>query len=108
MACYLPGDVVLARMRVAGRGGIKVRPAVVIAAGEDGSYTVCPVSSRPPRDSPSLPLGLDDFASGGLDLFSESYVLLGHPAVIRSADIAGLRGRLGPETAGELSRMAGR
>lgn len=102
MSRYLPGDVVLAWMQVAGRGAFKVRPAVVIAEGEDGSFTVCPVSSRPARDSPSLPLALDDFATGGLDLFSESFVLVEYAAVVRSADIVGLKGRLSFGTADEL------
>ena len=52
-----------------------VRPVVVVSVGEGGSLLICPVSSSPSTDGVSIPLSLDDFARGGLDLFTESYVL---------------------------------
>lgn len=97
MGRYAGGDVLLAVVRIGREGEEKVRPAVVIAAGEDGRLTVCPVSSSPSFDGPSVPLSLDDFARGGLDLFGESYVLVAHPSIIRTADVVGKKGTLLPE-----------
>jgi len=94
---YVGGDVLLASVRIGSLGEEKVRPVVVIAAGEDGSLIVCPVSSSPSSDGPSVPLSLDDFARGGLDLFAESYALAAHPSTIRAADIVGKKGTLQPE-----------
>ena len=97
MGQYVSGDVLLAAVRIRGGGEEKVRPVVVIAAGENGCLLVCPVSSSPSFDGPSVPLSLDDFARGGLDLFAESYALAAHPSAIRSADIVGKKGALLPE-----------
>ena len=97
MGQYVSGDVLLAAVRIGGGGEEKVRPVVVIAAGENGCLLVCPVSSSPSFDGPSVPLSLDDFARGGLGLFTESYALAAHPSAIRSADIIGKKGTLLPE-----------
>ncbi len=97
MGRYVGGDVLLAPVRIGGLGEEKVRPVVVIAAGEDGGLIVCPVSSSPSSDGPSVPLSLNDFARGGLDLFAESYVLAAHPSAIRAADVVGKKGTLLPE-----------
>ncbi|HOI12607.1 MAG TPA: type II toxin-antitoxin system PemK/MazF family toxin [Methanoculleus sp.] len=98
MGHYVGGDVVLAPVRI-GRGGErKVRPVVVVSAGEDGSLLVCPVSSSPSTDGISIPISLDDFACGGLDLFTESYALAAHAAAIRPAEVVGKKGTLIPET----------
>jgi len=97
MGRYVSGDVLLAAVRIGGGGEEKVRPVVVIAAGENGCLLVCPVSSSPSFDGPSVPLSLDDFARGGLGLFVESYALAAHPSAIRSADIIGKKGTLLPE-----------
>ncbi|KDE56399.1 hypothetical protein EI28_09790 [Methanoculleus sp. MH98A] len=98
MGRYASGDVVLAPVRIGGGGERKVRPAVVVSAGESGSLLVCPVSSSPSADGISIPLSLDDFARGGLDLFTESYALAAHAATIRTADVIGKKGTLLPET----------
>ena len=98
MGRYASGDVILAPMRVGGAGEWKVRPAVVIATEEDGSLLVCPVSSKPPSDTPSVQLSLDDFVQGGLDLFGESYVLTGYPLTTRPAGVVAKKGSLHPET----------
>ena len=98
MGRYASGDVILAPMRVGGAGEWKVRPAVVIATEEDGSLRVCPVSSKPPSDTPSVQLSLDDFVQGGLDLFGESYVLTGYPLTTRPAGVVAKKGSLQPET----------
>lgn len=72
MGHYTGGDVLLASVRIGGPGACKVRPVVVISTGENGNLLVCPVSSSPSFDGPSIPLSLEDFARGGLDLFGES------------------------------------
>ena len=97
MSRYLPGDVVLVSIALDGRGGAKVRPSVVVRSGSDGTIGICPVSSQPPSDSTSILLGIHDFAQGGLDLFSDSYVMTGRILTIRNADVIGKRGRLLPE-----------
>jgi mRNA interferase MazF len=98
MGRYASGDLVLAPVRIGGGGERKVRPVVVIRGGERGSLLVCPVSSTPSSDGVSIPISLEDFASGGLDLFAESYVLAAHSATIQPADVAGKKGSLLPGT----------
>lgn len=98
MGYYTGGDVVLASVRIGGLGEWKVRPVVVVSAGENGDLLICPVSSSPSTDGISVPLSLDDFARGGLDLFTESYALTHHAATIRAVDVAGKKGSLLPET----------
>jgi mRNA interferase MazF len=97
MGTYAVGDVVLACVWMRGNGEWKVRPAVVVEAGSTGTLTVCPISSMASSDSVFVPLSLDDFACGGLDLFSESYALAGHFCTIRREDIVGKKGRLTEE-----------
>ncbi|WP_292406574.1 MULTISPECIES: type II toxin-antitoxin system PemK/MazF family toxin [unclassified Methanoculleus] len=98
MGRYNGGDVVLASVRIGGTGEGKVRPVVVVTAEESGNLVICPVSSSPSTDGISIPLSLDDFARGGLDLFTESYALTAYPAVIRPADVVGKKGTLLPGT----------
>lgn len=96
MGSYVRGDVLLAPVRF-GRGGEqKIRPVVVMDRGENGELIVSPVSSRPPSDLPWISLTMEDFAEGGLDLFSESYLLLSRICRITPADVAGKKGRLRP------------
>jgi len=98
MGRYASGDVILAPVRIGGGGERKVRPVVVVSAGEDGTLLVCPVSSSPSTDGISVSLSLHDFARGGLDLFIESYALAAHAATIRAAEVVGKKGTLIPET----------
>jgi len=98
MGQYVSGDVVLASVRIGGLGTWKIRPVGVVSAGENGDLLVCPISSSSSSDDPSVPLSLDAFARGGLDLFGESYVLTAYPSTIRAADVAGKKGTLLPET----------
>jgi mRNA interferase MazF len=106
MSRFLPGDVVLVSASIDERSGKKIRPAVVITSGEGGELSVCPVSSKPSSDSVSIPLSIDDFASGGLDLFTESYVLASRILPLRSSDVIGKRGRLVPESFAEIMAIA--
>jgi mRNA interferase MazF len=97
MGRYLRGDVILAPVAFEERGGAKTRPAVVISATETGTIRICPVSSRPPTDAPCIPISLDDFSEGGLDLFEESYIITTRIRTIVSGDVVAKRGRLTQE-----------
>ena len=105
MGSYVRGDVILAPVPYDERRGAKTRPAVVVAARENGEVCICPVSSRPPTNTPCIPIGLDDFADGGLDLFSESFVLTQKVTVIRSNEVIGKKGRLTQESIDSISEQ---
>jgi hypothetical protein len=94
MGHYYRGDVVIAPVACEEKGGIKTRPAVVIGTGEHGDVYVCPISSKPPSDAHCIPVTLDDFSEGGLDLFGESYILTSRVFVIRNGAVIGKRGHL--------------
>ena len=94
MGRYVAGDVLLALVALDDRTLPKTRPVVVIRTEESGRVHICPVSSKPPSDAPSLPLSIDDFSTGGLDLFAESYVMTSRVLCLRSGDVIGKRGRL--------------
>jgi len=104
MGQYACGDVLLATVALDDRTAAKIRPVVVIRAGAPGTFRVCPVSSKAPNDAPCLPLTIDDFETGGLDLFSESYVMTSRVLVLRAADVIGKKGRL---TRASLAEIAG-
>lgn len=105
MGHYSRGDVVLAPVACEDRGGVKTRPAVVIGTKEQGYVYLCPVSSKPSSDAPCMPISLDDFSEGGLDLFGESYVLSSVVRMIRNGDVIGKRGRLTTESLSSLLAM---
>ncbi len=98
MGHYSSGDVVIASVCFDGKSGVKIRPAMVIGRGERNDIFLCPISSRPATDTLSVPVSLDDFSEGGLDLFGESYVLASHVVRIRCGEIIGKKGRLTEET----------
>lgn len=102
MGSYRRGDVVLVPVRIRESGERKVRPAVVVRADEGGDLVVCPVSQKSSFDAPSIPISLRDFAEGGLDLFSESYVLASLPCRVQPAEVRGRKGRLREEVVAEL------
>jgi mRNA interferase MazF len=103
MGQYVNGDVLLASVALDDRTLPKIRPVVVIRTEEPGSVRICPVSSKPPSDAPSLPLTIDDFATGGLDLFGESYVMTSRVLTLRSGDVIGKKGRLTAEAFVEIA-----
>jgi len=105
MGQYVKGDVLLASVALDDRTLSKTRPVVVIGTEEPGRIHICPVSSKPPSDAPCLSLSIDDFATGGLDLFGESYVMTSRVLTIRSGDVIGKKGRLTQES---LAEIAGR
>ena len=103
MGQYVKGDVLLASVALDDRTSPKTRPVVVIRTQEPGMVCICPVSSKPPSDAPCLPVTIDDFATGGLDLFGESYVLTSRLLTIRSSDVIGKKGRLTMESFAEIT-----
>ena len=108
MGQYGKGDVLIASVALDDRTRPKTRPVIVIHAEDSGSIRICPVSSKPPSDAPSLPLSIDDFATGGLDLFGESYVMTSRVLVLRSGAVIGKKGRLTDESfAGILAQVPG-
>jgi len=98
MTKYSTGDVILARIRIEGRGEMKARPAVVISTSAGGDPLVYPISHTPSWNQPSIPLTLHDFTEGGLDILDESYVLTGQAQKISSFSVIGKKGRLSKET----------
>lgn len=106
MGTYTRGDVVLAAVPFNGYDGVKNRPAVVMAARENGDLMVCPVSSRAPSDAPCVPIVLDDFCEGGLDLFSESFALTARVTVISNRAVIAKKGRLMDEITGAICLQA--
>jgi mRNA interferase MazF len=105
MGHYCRGDVVIAPVACGEGGGIKTRPAVVIGTGDHGDVYVCPISSKPSSDTHCIPVNLDDFSEGGLDIFGESYILTSRVFVIRNGAVVGKRGRLTPETVSSVVTM---
>lgn len=105
MGQYARGDVVLASVSIDDRICAKVRPAIVVGIQKNGDVVVCPVSSRPPFDTPGIPISLDDFAEGGLDLFNESYVMTSRVRTIRRRDLIGKKGRLTSQAITEIARQ---
>jgi mRNA interferase MazF len=97
MGRYSRGDIVIAPVAMDQRSGTKTRPALVVGIGEHHVF-LCPISSRPPTDAPCVPVSLDDFSEGGLDLFGESYVLVSRVLKIHSSGIIGKKGHLSEET----------
>lgn len=106
MGQYVKGDVLLASVALDDRTAPKIRPVVVIRTEEPGRLHICPVSSKAPSDAPCLPLTLDDFSTGGLDLFGESYVMTSRVLTIRSGDVTGKKGRLTAESLAEITGPA--
>jgi hypothetical protein len=105
MGQYGTGDVLLASVALDDRSPPKIRPVVVIGTNAPGLIRICPVSSRPPFDAPCLPLTIDNFSHGGLDLFGESYIMTSRVLTIRNTDVIGKKGRLTPDS---LADIAGR
>jgi mRNA interferase MazF len=97
MGQYICGDVLLASVALDNRTSPKTRPVIVIRSEADGTMHICPVTSKPPTDAPSLPVTIDDFTTGGLDLFSESYVMTSRITTIRNNEVIGKKGRLTPD-----------
>jgi mRNA interferase MazF len=94
MGYYSPGDILLLPVDLGGVRGKKTRPALVVGTDGDQFLLVCPISRHPPGDDVCLPLDLEDFAVGGLDLFAGSYILTALTCRIRKSEVIGKKGRL--------------
>jgi mRNA interferase MazF len=105
MGHYCRGDVVIAPVACEEKGGIKTRPAVVVGTGDRGEVFVCPISSKPSSDAHFVPVSLDNFSEGGLDLFGESYILTSRVFVIRNSAVMGKRGHLTSESVSSVLTM---
>lgn len=105
MGHYLRGDVLLASVALGKRQAAKTRPVVVVCTSGTSGLQVCPVSSKPPTDAPCLPLSIDDFASGGLDLFTESYVMTSRVVTIGTSEVIGKKGRIREDFLDEIVRQ---
>ena len=103
MGYYTRGNVVIAPVAFQENGIAKTRPAVVIGTTKQGDVYLCPVSSKPSSDDSCVPISLDDFSEGGLDLFTESYVLTAQVRRIRSGEVIGKRGQLTGEIMAAIS-----
>jgi mRNA interferase MazF len=97
MSRYAPGDVLLVPFPFAGEDGTKLRPALVIALDAAGNPVCCPIRSTARPGTPCMPIGIDDFSAGGLDLFHESYVQADTVRTIRSGEVVGKKGEVAPE-----------
>jgi len=102
MGKYAVGDVLLVSVALDDRTPPKTRPVIVIGTEEAGLIRICPVSSKPPSDAPCLPLSIDDFATGGLDLFSDSYIMTLRVLTLRTGAVIGKKGRLNGEFLAEI------
>jgi mRNA-degrading endonuclease toxin of MazEF toxin-antitoxin module len=103
MGQYVKGDVLLASVALDDRTLPKTRPAVVIGTEEPGKVYICPVSSKQPSGAPSIPISLDDFSEGGLDLFVESFVMTSRVLTLTSGKVFGKKGRLTTEALTEIT-----
>lgn len=103
MGQYSTGDVLLVSVALDDRSSPKTRPVIVTGTVEPGLLVICPVSSKAPSDAPCLPLTLDDFASGGLDLFTESYVMTSRVLTVRTGSVIGKKGRLTQDALAEIA-----
>ncbi len=103
MGQYACGDVLLASVALDDRTPKKTRPVIVVRSGDSGLLHICPVSSKPPSDAPCIPLTIDDFSSGGLDLFSESYIMTSRVLTLASSAVIGKKGRLTSEALAEIT-----
>ncbi len=108
MSSYLPGDVLLVPFPFSGEQGNKLRPALVIGLSLSGDPVCCPVRSSPRAGALCVPIGIDDFASGGLDLFSESYVQADTVRTIRNCLVVGRKGRVTPEYLTQVTSLVPR
>jgi len=101
MSSYVPGDVVLVPFPHDGERDIKIRPALVIATRPDGNLSCCPIRSTPRAGTLCVPITIDDFVTGGLDLFSESFVQIDTVRRVHIGTVIGKKGRV----TGEFLRM---
>ncbi len=103
MSHYSRGDVILAPIRIGNESVRKVRPAAVLGSDAGGPLIVCPISCESPFDAACVPIALEDFESGGLEIFGESYLLVSVRCAIRTGEVVGKKGRLRKEVVERVS-----
>lgn len=108
MGRYVPGDVLLASVRLGKAGACKTRPVVVTRSLPGGELLICPISCSIRPDEPSYPLGLADFLKGGLDICEESFILIGRELRIRQGEVIGKKGTLCPSVLEDILRQGER
>lgn len=108
MPSYIPGDILLVPFPFAGEPGAKLRPALVIKLAGSGDPVCCPVRSSERAGARCIPLGIDDFATGGLDLFSVSFVQADTVRTIRAGSVVGKKGRVTPDYLAGIMQIARR
>jgi mRNA interferase MazF len=97
MSHYVPGDIVIVPFLHKGERTAKVRPAIVITTKQNGDLCCCPIRSTPRAGTSCIPITIDDFAVGGLDLFSESYVQIDTVLRVKTGTVIGKKGRVTAE-----------
>lgn len=107
MGQYYPGDVLLVPVDLGSARGNKIRPALVVRIDGPQHLITCPISGHPPRDGKCISLDLEDFVEGGLDLFSESYILVSSTCRVRSSWVIGKKGRVSREYLDTIIRSCG-
>lgn len=108
MSSFLPRDVILVPFPFAGEPGAKLRPALVIALAESGDPVCCPIRSSDRAGACCIPIGIDDFVAGGLDLFSVSFVQADTIRTVRAGSVVGKKGRVTTDYLAEIGRIVRR
>ena len=94
MSHYVPGDIILVPFPHGGERTAKVRPTIVIATRPNGDLCCFPIRSTPRAGTSCIPITIDDFVVGGLDLFSESYVQTDKVRRVKTGMVIGKKGRV--------------
>ena len=94
MSYYVPGDIILVPFPHEGERTAKVRPVIVIATRPNGDLCCFPIRSTPRAGTSCIPITIDDFVVGGLDLFSESYVQTDTVRRVKTGMVIGKKGRV--------------
>ena len=81
MGQFVKGDVVIITFPFSDLSGSTKRPAFVVAALPGDDIIACQITSKAKSDPFALPLGADDFISGGLPV--DSFI---RPSKIFTAD----------------------
>ncbi len=108
MSSFLPGDVILVPFPFTGETGAKLRPALVIALAESGDPVCCPVRSSERAGACCIPISIDDFVAGGLDLFSVSFVQADTVRTVRAGSIVAKKGRVNKDYLAGIERVVRR
>jgi mRNA interferase MazF len=94
MSHYVPGDIIIVPFPHEGKRTAKVRPAIFITTRPNGDLCCCPIRSTPREGTSCIPITIDDFAVGGLDLFFESYVQTDTVRRVKTGTVIGKKGRV--------------